>query len=191
MRRNRTQRAISRRAITTCRHSTWVGKTCTRFLPMARSSPTPATSTKSKRPARTTRFFSCRCPAAHPTRFPPAPEATPRQSTRRMEITSRGVQWHAVAMKPTNLRSLFINGRSGESRNATQDFDRSVDSLDLDAGFEGNLLHGGGSRRDAHLRPAARCEGTEGSFQVACWRHRLLQRRDESFFHANVRHGSQ
>ncbi len=53
-------RAISRRAITMCRRSISAGRTCMRFRRTARSSLTRATSTKSKRPARTTKFSSCR-----------------------------------------------------------------------------------------------------------------------------------
>ena len=58
--------AISRRAITMCRRSISAGRTCMRFRPTARSSLTRATSTKSKRPARTTKFSSCRLAEAPP-----------------------------------------------------------------------------------------------------------------------------
>ena len=48
--------AISRPAITMCRLSTSAARTCMRFRRTARKSLTPATSMKSKRPARTTKF---------------------------------------------------------------------------------------------------------------------------------------
>ena len=54
------QQEISRRAITMCRRSISAARTCMRFRLTARKSLTPATSTRSKRPARTTKFSSCR-----------------------------------------------------------------------------------------------------------------------------------
>ena len=101
-------RAISRRAITMCRRSISAGRTCMRFRPTARSWLTPATSTKSKPPARTMKFSSCRLPAetASPARtrrkFPPVPAAIRRRSIRRTENISPGVRKPAPASKPIN-----------------------------------------------------------------------------------------
>ena len=129
MRRNRIQRAISRRAITMCRRSISAARTCMRFRPTARSSPTRATSMKSKRPARTTRSSSCRWPAAHRRKFRPAREAT---TTPLYSPDGNHIAWRSMARAgfEADKSSLVVYQRkSGESRNATPDFDRSVDSL--------------------------------------------------------------
>ena len=72
------------------------------FAATARKSLTRATSTKSKRPARTTKFSSCRSVAARQRKFPPVPAATRRRSIRRTENISPGARKRARASKPIN-----------------------------------------------------------------------------------------
>src|SRR5581483_5559721 len=69
---------------------------------MARKSPTRATSTKSKRPARTTKSSSCPLQAARQRKFPPARAAIPRRFIRRTENTSPGVRKRAPDSKQIN-----------------------------------------------------------------------------------------
>ena len=90
-----------------------------RFRPTARSSPTRATSTKSKRPARTTKSSSCRWRAAHRRKFQPARGTTRRRSIRR---TENHIAWRSMARGgfEADKESLIIYERKlGQSRNAT------------------------------------------------------------------------
>src|SRR5438094_6002406 len=87
-----------------------------RFHPMGRRSHTPATLTRSKRPARTRRFLQCRLtwnrfPAdylqilgleALATRFPPVRALTRRRYIPLTENISPGVRKRALASKPIN-----------------------------------------------------------------------------------------
>src|SRR5206468_1239643 len=76
------------------------GKTCTQFRRTARSSLTRATSTKSKRPARTTKFSSCRWQEVPPRKFLPVPVLILRRFIRRTENSSPGGRKPAPGSKP-------------------------------------------------------------------------------------------
>jgi hypothetical protein len=90
---------------------------------------TRATSTKSKRPARTTKFSSCRWPAARRRKFPSVPAAIPPPSIRRTENTSPGDRKRAPVSKPINGGSFCKIDNQGRLISLRSSTDRSEVSL--------------------------------------------------------------
>ncbi len=111
---------ISRRAITMCRRSISAVRTCMRFRPTARRLRTRATSMRSKRPARTTKFLSCRSAAAWQRKFPQARAPTPRRFIRRTDNISLGARKRGPVSKPIDGgSSCKIDNREKSSMQRT------------------------------------------------------------------------
>ena len=124
-----TAATISRRAITMCRRSISAARTCMRFRPTARKSLTRATSTRSKRPARTTKFSSCRSAAARAKKISTSPGA---DTTPLYSPDGKYLAWRSQARAgfEADKWRLFVQDRqSGKTRDLTEKFDRSVGSF--------------------------------------------------------------
>ena len=93
--------SISRPARTTFHPSRSAGRISIRFHPTAKRSPTPATSTRCRRPARTATSSSSLLQAARRRRSPPIPAATRRRCIRPMASTSPIARSCAAATRAT------------------------------------------------------------------------------------------
>ena len=131
-----------------------------RFRLTARRSHTRATSTRSKRPARTTKFSSCRSAEAPRRKFPPVPAPTPRRSIRRTENISPGVRKRAPASKPINGGSSCKIDNQGKTRDLTEKFDRSIGSFAWSSRFNRVAVRSRGSWRCSNFRREFR-DGTK------------------------------
>ena len=123
------QQEISRQAITMCRRSISAARTCMRFRLTARKSPTRATSTRSKRPARTTRFLSCRFAGGTPKKIStrPGADTTPLYSP-----DGKYLAWRSQdrpGFEADKWRLLVQDRQSGKTRDLTEKFDRSLGSF--------------------------------------------------------------
>ena len=108
-----------------CRRSISAGRTCMRFRPTARKSLTRATSTRSKRPARTTKFLSCRLAVAHAKKISTSPGA---DTTPLYSPDGKYLAWRSQAragFEADKWRLIVQDRQSGKTRDLTEKFDRS------------------------------------------------------------------
>ena len=111
-----------------------------RFRPTARKSLTRATSTRSKRPARTTKFSSCRLAEAHAKKISTSPGA---DTTPLYSPDGKYLAWRSQARAgfEADKWRLFVQDRqSGKTRDLTEKFDRSVGSFAWSSRFDSDLL---------------------------------------------------
>ena len=107
-------------------------RTCMRFRPTARRSLTRATSMRSKRPARTTKFSSCRSAAGDARKkisTSPGADTTPLYSP-----DGKYLAWRSQAragFEADKWRLLVQDRQSAKTRDLTEKFDRWVGSMHL------------------------------------------------------------